>query len=89
MRIPLLMSSALLLLLFAAATASAQTPGLCSAIADRAARMECLGQPATRAPAPQPPPIATSGCTPASPCSDSRGRYYTTRSGGKRYVRRP
>lgn len=76
-----------LLLLFAAAPAWAQT-GLCSAIADRAARMECLNRPADRPLTPQVPPAATRSCTPDSPCSDRRGRYYTTRSGGKRYLAR-
>lgn len=76
------------LLLLASGPALAQTTGLCSAIADRAARMECLNQPAGRAPTPAPPAAAVQGCTQAAPCTDSRGAYYTTRSGGKRYVNR-
>lgn len=83
----------MLLLPFALAAvagpASAQTTGLCSAIADRAARMECLGRPAGVAPTPQASAAASlPGCTTAAPCSDSRGAYYTTRSGGKRYITR-
>lgn len=80
------MRIALLLFLFAAGPAWSQTPGLCSAIPDRAARLECLNRPPERAPTPQPPAAAVPGCTQAAPCTDSRGAYYTTRSGGKRYV---
>jgi len=82
MRIPLV------LFLFAAGPAVAQTSGLCSAIPDRVARLECLNRPAEIAPTPRPPALPVPGCTPTAPCRDSRGAYYTTGSGGKRYLRR-
>jgi hypothetical protein len=63
----------LLLLLLAAGPAWSQTPGLCSAIPDRAARPERLNRPPERAPAPQPPAAAVPGCTQAAPCTDLRG----------------
>ncbi|TCH97355.1 hypothetical protein EJV46_14550 [Roseococcus sp. SYP-B2431] len=75
-------------ILFASAPAWAQTTGLCPATPDRADRLECLGRPADRPLAPQPPAAAARDCTPAAPCTDSRGAYYTMRSGGKRYVSR-
>ncbi|MBS7812079.1 hypothetical protein [Roseococcus pinisoli] len=75
-----------LLLVFASSPALAQS-GLCSAIPDREARLECLGRPPERAPVPVPPAAALRECTRAIPCHDSAGAYYTGRSGGKRYIR--
>lgn len=75
-----------LLLILAAGPAWGQS-GLCSAIPDRAARMECLGQPPERPPEPRPSAAALRECTRAIPCHDARGSYYTGRSGGKRYIR--